>query len=39
MKTRNLVAKNLNKFNKPAVQRDRKKDAKRGYNKHKGRDW
>lgn len=30
------VAKNLNKFNKPATHKDRKKDMKRGYNKHKG---
>jgi len=33
----NPVAKNLNKFNKPATHRDRKKDNKRGYVKHKGK--
>tara|TARA_S200002703_G_scaffold46390_3_gene40270 strand:- start:4176 stop:5336 length:1161 start_codon:yes stop_codon:yes gene_type:complete len=32
----NPVAKNLNKFNKPATHKDKKKDAKRGYQKHKG---
>ena len=32
----NPVAKNLNKFNKPATHKDKKKDAKRGYVKHKG---
>jgi len=31
------VAKNLNKYNKPATHRDRKKDDKRGYEKHKGK--
>ena len=35
----NPVAKNLNKFNKPATHRDRKKDAKKGERKHKGRDY
>lgn len=35
MKTPNPVAKNLRKFNKPSVQTDKKKDAKRGYTKHK----
>lgn len=33
----NPVAKNLNKFNKAQVHRDRKKDADRGYQKHKNR--
>ena len=33
---RDPVAKNLNKYNKPATHRDRKKDDKRGYTKHKG---
>jgi len=33
---KNPVAKNMNKFNKPATHRDKKKDAKRGYQKHKG---
>ena len=33
----NPVAKNLNKFNKPATHRARKKDNKRGYVKHKGK--
>ncbi len=32
---RNPVAKNLNKFNKPATHKDRKKAASRGYRKHK----
>lgn len=32
----NPVAKNMNKFNKPATHKDKKKDAKRGYQKHKG---
>ena len=32
---RNPVAKNMNKFNKPATQTDRKKAAKKGYVKHK----
>ncbi len=31
----NPVAKNLNKFNKPATHKDRKKAASRGYVKHK----
>jgi hypothetical protein len=35
--SRNPVAKNLNKFNKPATHTDRKKDSKRGYTKHKGK--
>ena len=34
-KTRNLVAKHSRQFNKARVMRDRKKDAKRGYRKHK----
>ena len=33
----NPVAKNLNKYNKPVTHRDRKKDDKRGYTKHKGK--
>ena len=36
MVTRNPVAKHARKFNKSAVMRDRKKDSKRGYTKHKG---
>ena len=32
----NPVAKNLNKFNKAKTFVDRKKNAKRGYKKHKG---
>ena len=31
----NPVAKNLNKFNKPATYKDRKKAMSRGYVKHK----
>lgn len=31
----NPVAKNAGSFNKSAVMRDRKKDDKRGYTKHK----
>ena len=31
----NPVAKNCNKFNKPATHKDRKKAIKRGYKKHK----
>jgi len=34
-KTRNPVAKHSRKFNKSHVMRDRKKDDKRGYRKHK----
>ena len=34
-KRSNPVAKNLNKFNKPATHKDRKKEQKKGYNKHK----
>jgi hypothetical protein len=33
---RNPVAKNLNRFNKPATHKDRKKADKRGERKHKG---
>ena len=33
----NPVAKHARKFNKSAVMRDRKKDSKRGYTKHKGK--
>jgi len=33
----NPVAKNLNKFNKPATHKDRKKELKRGKQKHKGK--
>ena len=37
-KQRNLVAKNARKFNKATVQRDKKKDQKRGYKvKHKSK--
>lgn len=32
---RNPVAKNLNRFNKPATHKDRKQAAKRGERKHK----
>ena len=32
---KNPVAKNLNKYNKPATHRDRKKSQKGGYVKHK----
>ena len=31
----NPVAKNINKFNKPATHKDRKQAARRGYAKHK----
>jgi hypothetical protein len=37
MAANNLVAKHARKFNKAAVHRDRKRAAKRGYVKHKGR--
>ena len=37
MKANNLVAKHAHKANKAAVHRDRKRAAKRGYSKHKGR--
>jgi hypothetical protein len=33
-KSKNPVAKNCNKFNKPATHKDRKKAMKRGYRKH-----
>lgn len=33
---RNSVAKYARQFNKATVQRDRKKDSKKGYRKHKG---
>ena len=36
MKPRNPVARHLNKFNRPATQRDRRKAERRGYRKHKG---
>lgn len=36
-KTKNPVAKNASRFNKPAVHKDRKKSDKKGYVKHKGR--
>ena len=32
---RNPVAKHSRRFNKASLQRDRKKDAKRGYQKHR----
>lgn len=32
---KNPVAKNSPKFNRPATHKDRKKDSKRGYEKHK----
>jgi hypothetical protein len=35
-KRNNPVAKHAASFNKAHVMRDRKKDAKRGYQKHKG---
>ena len=31
----NLVAKHARKYNKSVIFKDRKKDSKRGYNKHK----
>lgn len=34
----NPVAKNMHKFNKPQTHTDKKKDSKRGYVKHKGKD-
>ena len=37
-KQRNLVAKHSRQFNKAHVMTDRKKAAKRGYRKHRGRD-
>lgn len=33
--TRNLVAKHARAFNKPTIQIDRKKAARKGYTKHK----
>lgn len=33
---KNLVAKYSREFNKASVQKDKKKDSKRGYKKHKG---
>ena len=36
MKTRNFVAKYLRKFCKSKVEKDRKKEFKKGYVKHKG---
>lgn len=33
--TRNLVAKHARTFNKPTIQIDRKKAARKGYTKHK----
>lgn len=35
-KIRNLVAKHARKYNKASVQVNRKKQAKSGYQKHKG---
>ena len=37
MTQNNLVAKYARKFNKSHVMRDRKRDAKRGHEKHKGK--
>ena len=37
MAANNLVAKHAHKANKALVHRDRKRAAKRGYRKHKGR--
>ena len=36
MKTRNFVQKYLKKFCKSKVEKDKKKESKRGYVKHKG---
>ena len=36
---RNPVAKNLNRFNKPATHKDRKSAEKRGERKHKGKSY
>lgn len=36
-KSRNPVARNLQRYNKAVVHRDKKKDKKRGYNKHKNK--
>lgn len=38
MKQRNYVAKHVHTYNKPTVQKDRKRELKRGYKKHKGGD-
>lgn len=35
-KERNWVAKHARRYNRAAVYRDRKRDAKRGYRKHRG---
>lgn len=35
MKNRNFVAKHSKQFNKAAIHKDRKKDLKKGYRKHK----
>jgi len=35
-KTPNLVAKHARKFNKASVHKDKKKESKKGYTKHKG---
>lgn len=35
-KSPNFVAKNAHKFNKSAVHKDKKKEQKKGYVKHKG---
>ena len=39
MKPNNFVAKHANKYNRSAVQIDRKKAQKRGATKHKGRPY
>lgn len=36
MKTRNYVAKYSKEFNRATVQTDKKKNLKKGYEKHKG---
>lgn len=38
-RTNNLVAKHARKFNKAAVHADRKKQARRGIVKHKGKQY
>ena len=35
---KNIVAKYAREFNKATVQKDRKKESKKGYRKHKGED-
>jgi hypothetical protein len=35
MKTNNPVKRHMERYNRPATQRDRKADAKRGYRKHR----